>query len=129
MRNPFLFFIDLVKQPLWVSLWVAILILANTASLLFWAAPLAKIIFFTFMASAIAMMVLYSYFGFEKILGIAHVFWIYLIPFILLQLAYADGIFLLYLVTLSVLLTISLVFDAIDVWKYFHDMRAKRHYR
>ncbi len=124
MRNPFLFFSDLVKQPLWMSVWVTILVLANTASLLFWAAPVAKIIFVTFMISGIAMIVLYSCFGFEKILGIAHVFWIYLIPFILLQLAYVDGIFFLYLVTLSLLLTISLVFDAIDVWKFFHEMRT-----
>ena len=114
MRNPFLFFSDLVKQPLWVSVWITILVLANTASLLFWAAPVAKIIFVTFIISGIAMIVLYSCFGFEKILGIAHVFWIYLIPFILLQLAYVDGIFFLYLVTLSLLLTIPLVFDAID---------------
>ena len=124
MRNPFLFFSDLVKQPLWVSVWVAILALANIASLLFWSAPLAKVIFITFMVSAMTIMALYSYFGFEKILGIGHVFWIFLLPYILLQLVHVDGKFFLYLVTLSVLLTISLVFDAIDVWKYFHDIRA-----
>jgi hypothetical protein len=124
MRNPFLFYSDLVKQPLWVSVWVAILALANIASLLFWSAPLAKVIFITFMVSAMTIMALYSYFGFEKILGIGHVFWIFLLPYILLQLVHVDGRFFLYLVTLSVLLTISLVFDAIDVWKYFHDIRA-----
>jgi hypothetical protein len=123
MRNPFLFFVDLAKQPFWVAAWVALLALANIASLLFWAAPVAKIIFITFMLSAISMMILYSCFGFEKILGTAHVFWIFLVPVILLQLVYYDGIFLLYLVMLSILLTISLVFDVIDVWKYFRDMR------
>ncbi len=123
MRNPFLFFSDLVKQPLWVSVWVAILALANIASLFFWSAPLAKVIFITFMVSAMTMMALYSYFGFEKILGIGHVFWIFLLPYILLQIAHVDDEFFLYLVTLSALLTISLVFDAIDVWKYFHDIR------
>ncbi len=123
MRNPILFFTDLTKQPLWVSVWVAILALVNIASLLFWPEPLAKMIFITFMVSAMIMMALYSYFGFEKILGIGHVFWIFLLPYILLQLVHVDGRFFLYLVTLSVLLTISLVFDAIDVWKYFHDIR------
>ena len=58
MRNPFLFFSDLVKQPLWVSVWVAILALANIASLLFWSAPLAKVIFITFMISAMTIMAL-----------------------------------------------------------------------
>jgi hypothetical protein len=123
MRNPFLFFVDLAKQPLWVSMWVAILALANLASLLFWAAPIAKIIFIVFLLSATAMMIFYSCFGFEKILGIAHIFWVFLVPFMLLELAYYDGIFFLYLVTLSILLSVSLVFDAIDVWKYFRETR------
>jgi len=122
MRNPFLFFIDLVRQPARVWVWVGVLILANMASILFWAAPLAKIIFLTFIISAACMMVLYSAFGFEKILSAAHVFWIYLVPFILLQLESAGGIFFWYLVVLSLLLTISLVLDAIDLWKYFRSM-------
>ena len=124
MRNPFLFFDALVKQPLWVPVWVALLALANIASLFFWSAPLAKLIFIAFMASAMAIMALYSYFGFEKILGMGHVFWVFLLPYILLQLEYVEGIFFMYLVTLSVFLTISLVFDTIDVWKYIHDKRA-----
>lgn len=124
MRNPILFFIDLAKQPLWVSVWVLVLALVNVASLLFWPAVLAKVIFVTFMLSALAMMALYSYFGFEKILGIGHIFWVILLPYILLQVAHTDGVFFLYLVVLSVFLTVSLVFDAIDVWNYFHDERA-----
>jgi hypothetical protein len=124
MRNPILFFTDLAKQPLWVSVWVAVLALVNIASLLFWPALLAKVIFVTFMLSALAMMALYSYFGFAKILGIGHIFWIILLPYILLQVAHTDGAFFLYLVMLSVVLTVSLVFDAIDVWKYIHGERA-----
>jgi len=124
MRNPFLFFADLQRQPLWVSVWVAILALANIASLLFWPALIAKVILVTFIVSALAMMAVYSYFGFEKILGIGHVFWVFLLPYILLNLQHTDGGFFLYLVTLSVLLFISLALDAIDVWKYFHNVRT-----
>ena len=124
MRNPILFFIDLAKQPLWVAVWVAVLALVNIASLLFWPALLAKVIFVTFMLSAVVMMALYSHFGFEKILGIGHIFWVILLPYILLQVAHTDGAFFLYLVILSVILTVSLVLDAIDVWKYFHGERA-----
>lgn len=124
MHNPFLFFGDLAKQPLWVPVWVAMLALANMASIFFWSVPLAKVIFITFMISAVTMMALYSYFGFEKILGIGHVFWIFLLPYILIQLAHVDGGFFLYLMILSVVLTISLLLDAIDVWKYFRDKRT-----
>jgi hypothetical protein len=124
MRNPLLFFSDLLKQPLWVPVWVAILTLANMASLFFWSEPAAKVIFITFMVSATIMMAMYSCFGFEKILGLGHVLWIFLLPYILLQLAHTDGTFFLYLVTLSIFLTISLMFDVIDVWKYFRDKRT-----
>jgi hypothetical protein len=80
VRNPFLFFVDLARQPLWVSMWVAILALANIASLLFWSALTAKVILITFMLSALMMMALYSYYGFVKILGIGHIFWVVLLP-------------------------------------------------
>lgn len=125
MRNPFHFFSALVKQPLWVAVWVAILALVNIASLFFWSDPFAKLIFIAFMASAMAIMALFSYFGFEKILGIGHVLWIFLLPYILLQLTHVEGTFFLYLVILSAFLTISLVFDTIDVRKYIHDKRTK----
>jgi hypothetical protein len=123
MRNPFLFFKDLLSQPPRVSALVVILALANIASLLFWAEPLAKIIFVTFILSSMAKIILYSCFGFEKILGIAHIFWLYLIPFIVLQLVYMEGVFLVYLVVLALLLCISLVYDAIDIWRYFRELR------
>lgn len=123
MRNPFLFFKDLLSQPLRVSALVVILAIANLASLLFWAEPLAKIIFITFILSSTAKIILYSCFGFEKILGIAHIFWLYLIPFIVLQLVYMEGVFLVYLVVLALLLCISLVYDAIDIWRYFRELR------
>ena len=124
MHNPFLFFRDLARQPLWVSIWVALLAAANLASIFFWPDPLAKTIFVTFMVSAAAMMVLYSYFGFEKILGAGHVLWIFLLPYILLELPRVDEHFSLYLSALSVLIAISLVFDIVDVWKYLSGWRA-----
>jgi hypothetical protein len=124
IRNPLLFFVDLARQPLWVSIWVVILALANIACLLFWPALVAKLILITFLLSALMMMALYSYYGFEKILGLGHVLWVFLLPYIILQLPHADGGLLWYLVALSILLTISLVLDTVDIWKHFHDRRT-----
>jgi len=121
MRNPCLFFKDLLRQPIRVSAWVAILAFANMASILFWASPLAKIIFVTFILSASAKLVLYSCFGYEKILAAAHIFWIYLVPFIVLQLVYAQGVFLIYLTVLVLLLTAALVVDARALWRFFRE--------
>ncbi|MCH8846458.1 MAG: hypothetical protein IIC11_06960 [Proteobacteria bacterium] len=119
MRNPFRFFTELMQQPIWISLWVVFLMIINVASILFWNEPLAKVIFVTFMLSAIFMMGLYSRFGFEKILGMGHVLWIPLLVYVLMEVQAANDAFKIYLIILSVTFVVSLVFDIVDVWKYF----------
>ena len=118
MRNPFRFFTELMQQPIWISLWVVSLMIINVASILFWIEPLAKVIFVTFMLSAIFMMGLYSRFGFEKILGMGHVLWIPLIVYVLMEVQAVNDAFKKYLIILSVTIVVSLVFDIVDVWKY-----------
>ncbi len=119
MRNPLAFFGELLKQPVWVVAWVFVQMGANLFSLLFWPEPLARIVLVTFLISAMLMMGLYSMFGFQKILGAGHVLWIPLLIFILVQLENTAGSFQQYLAVLSLILAISLVFDLVDVWKYF----------
>lgn len=118
MRNPFRFFTELMQQPIWISLWVVSLMIINVASILFWNEPLAKVIFVTFMLSAIFMMGLYSRFGFEKILGMSHVLWIPLIVYVLMEVQAVNDAFKKYLIILSVTIVVSLAFDIVDVWKY-----------
>jgi len=119
MRNPFRFFIELMQQPVWIPVWVLILIIINVASVAFWNEPLAKVIFVTFMLSVMLMMGLYSRFGFEKILGMGHILWIPLLVYVLMEIPTARDIFKSYLIILSISIAISLVFDIVDVWKYF----------
>ena len=123
MRNPFRFFIELMQQPIWVPIWVLYLMAINMASVGFWYHPLAKMIFITFMISAILMMGLYSRFGFEKILGLGHFLWVPLLAYIVAQIPAVEGGFQSYLVVLAVSIAISLVFDCIDVLKYFTNRR------
>jgi hypothetical protein len=111
MRNPFGFFIELLQQPVWIPIWVFYLMVINVASVSFWHEPLAKLIFITFMISAMLMMGLYSRFGFEKVLGLGHILWIPLLAYVLMQLPANEAS--------SVSIAISLVFDIVDVWKYF----------
>jgi len=65
-RNPFNFFTELFRQQIWIPIWVMLLMVVNVTSIAFWDEPLARLIFFTFMVSAMLMMALYSQFGFEK---------------------------------------------------------------
>lgn len=125
MRNPLLFFSDLMKQPTWIPIWVSALMVVNMASVAFWSEPLAKVIFVTFMMSAMLMMGLYAQFGFERILGLGHVPWIPLLAYILAQLKTAENGFQTYLIVLSIFIGTSLIFDSIDVWKYFSLKRVR----
>ena len=119
MRNPLRFFIELMEQPVWVSLWVLFLMLVNMASLAFWQEAVAQLILMNFLASAMLMMGLYARFGFTKILGLGHVPWIPLLAYMIIQIPAAEASFKRYLLVLSVSMAISLVLDTIDVWTYF----------
>jgi hypothetical protein len=98
MRNPFRFFVELARQPLWIPLWVSLLMLVNSASVAFWSKPPAKLILITFMISSMLMMGLYSRFGFTKILGLGHLLWIPLLLHVLTWLPHASGALQVFLV-------------------------------
>lgn len=119
MRNPLFFFVELFKQPAWVTVWVFFLMGINLASAIFWDEPAGRLVFITFLVSAFLMLSLYSIFGYEKILGLGHLLWIPLLGYLVLQLPIAQGAFKIYLITLSFSIGVSLIFDFIDVWKYF----------
>ncbi len=124
MRNPLRFFVELMQQPIWIPIWLFFLMIINVASLGFWHEPLAKLIFITFIISAMLMMGLYSRFGFEKILGLGHILWVPLLVYVLTQLPIVEASFKSYLVVLSISLAISLAFDITDVWKYFTNRKS-----
>lgn len=124
LRNPMGFFRDLLNQPVWVAGWVFVLMAVNLAGLAFWNEPLAKLIVVAFMLSAMLMMGLYTVFGFERMLGVGHVFRIPLLGYLLFQLQQAEGLFAGYLVVLSLVIGISLLFDIHDVWIYLSSNRA-----
>lgn len=119
MRNPLRFFIELMQQPLGVSLWVLFLMLVNMASLAFWQEAVAQLVLTNFLASAMLMMGLYSRYGFTKILGLGHFPWIPLLAYVVTQISAAEASFKRYLLVLSISMAISLVLDTIDVWNYF----------
>jgi hypothetical protein len=125
LRNPLRFFSDLLNQPAWVAVWVFALMVVNLAGVAFWSEPLAKIIVVVFMLSAMLMMGLYAAFGFERILGLGHVFWIPLLWYLMVHLQQAKGAFADYLLVLSLCIGISLLFDIRDVWIYVSSKRAR----
>ncbi len=124
MRNPFNFFLELIQQPVWIPVWVLFQMIVNIESVGFWNEPLAKVIFVTFMISAMLMMGLYSRFGFEKILAIGHILWIPLLVYVVMEIPASSGTFKRYLIVWSIFTVTSLVFDVVDVWKYFTSRKS-----
>ncbi len=124
MRNPFRFFVELIQQPVWIPVWVLILMIVNVASVGFWNEFLAKVIFAAFMLSAMLMMGLYSRFGFEKVLGMGHILWLPLLIYVLMEIPAGSDTFKGYLIVWSIFTVLSLVFDVVDVWKYFTSRKS-----
>lgn len=119
LRNPLRFFGELGRQRLSIVCWVYYLVLLNFSSGLFWSKPLAKVIFFTFIISASTIIGLYSRFGFRKIMGVGHIYWVPLVYFLFRQINDSGGGYRAYLIVLAVSITVSLVLDAVDAWTYF----------
>ncbi|CAA0120620.1 hypothetical protein [Zhongshania aliphaticivorans] len=120
MTNPLMFFVELLRQSMWIVIWVAILMAANLTSLLFWDEWLAKTIFATFLISASAMLLMFSMVGYQRVLGLAHILWIPLLYFVLREIPLAEGNYKIYLLTLAVCNGLSLVLDVRDVWIHFY---------
>jgi hypothetical protein len=70
------------------------------------------------------MMGLYSRSGFEKVLGLGHIFWVPLLAYVLTVLPTFESSFIIYLVIFSISIAISLAFDIIDVWKYLINRKS-----
>jgi hypothetical protein len=75
---------------------------------------------------ALAMIVIHMRVGFVRFLGVAHVLWIPMLVWIVMDLSKREPDFLLrdWLLLLIVVDTISLVLDCIDVARYIRGERA-----
>lgn len=120
-HNPMHFFTDLLKRPAYEIIWVFYMMVINLYAIRFWEEALAKVIVLVFFISSILLMGLYSKFGFTKILGLGHILWIPLLIYIAFSIGGASGSYLLYLILLSITISISLVIDIHDVWTYFKE--------
>ena len=111
----------LVNSPIHVRLWLMLLITANLVVPLFFLGRLeAQIVVGALLASAILMTILTGLYGFTRILGLGHIFWIPLLFFLWTRLGHipADNFFGVWLRVVMTLNAISLVIDVVDVIRY-----------
>ena len=118
----------ILKMPVQWQLWVMLLVAANLIAPLFFLPQLeALVVLGTFLASMALMTILTGRFGFTRIVGLGHILWIPMLAFLFTRLDSippVDG-FGIWIRALFLLNGISLVIDAIDVFRYLGGERRE----
>ncbi len=118
----------LFKMPLPWKIWLSLLIAANVFVPLYFFQQLeAQIVLGTMAANMALMTFLTSRFGFTRILGLGHIFWIPLLGFLLTRLGSipAGDAYGAWLRALILLNSGSLLIDMVDVIRYLAGDRAE----
>jgi len=122
------FMSGLLASPLWVKLWLGVLMAANmVVPLVYFDHLEARIVLIAFLAGFVLLVVLTGKFGFSRILSLGHILWIPLVLFLLgrLDLHAADQPYGLWMRSVIVLNSISLIIDVADVVRYIRGERAE----
>lgn len=113
----------IMMQPLWLQVWVGWLVLVNVAgALVFIRRPEAKWVLIAMVGNAIFMNWLFAEYGYQRILGLAHVvFWTPLLIYLWLRRRQWDLKSLggKWLAVLFATDLTSLIIDYVDVARYF----------
>ena len=116
------FMADVEKQPLWVQIWLNILGPVNFAAIFFvFKSRLAWIVLAAIALSFIGIMYLYAEFGYVRLLGLPHiVFWTPMLVYFWKAVPRLEpSWFKKYLYVVMGTNFISLLFDYVDVARYF----------
>ncbi len=118
----------ILRQPLWVRLWLVLLVTANLiVPLLYINRFEAQVVAGTLLASMALMTVLTAVGGFTRLLGLGHVFWFPLLYFLWTRLESipADDFFGLWIRAVMLLDALSLTIDVVEVFRYLVGDRAE----
>jgi len=128
LRGMMKFMRGLLRMSPWVKAWLGLLMLFNAFVPMFFL-PLieATIVLATFVASALLMGAITAATGFTRLLGLGHVLWLGLLPYLWGRLAAFDagspeGIWLRGLIALNLM---SLALDVVDVARYARGERTE----
>ena len=128
MKSLFEFPLGLWLMPIWVRIWVAILLLANgIVPFMFLDRPESMVIFGTMMGAAMLMMMLTALQGFTRLLGLGHFVWFALLWYLWTRLPHipASDSFGVWIRAVMVLNTIALVMDVVDVARWIRGEREE----
>ena len=119
------FLADFSQQPLWVQIWVNFLGIVNFAAIFYLRqSKLAAIVLVAIILAAIGLIYLHSQYGYVRLLGLPHiVLWTPMLVYFWKEMPkLAPSRLLTYLRVLTTTNFISLLFDYVDVARYFLGM-------
>ncbi|MGR3616023.1 MAG: hypothetical protein ACU0BB_08285 [Paracoccaceae bacterium] len=122
------------RLPLWVQIWIAVILVPiNAVPALFWlqgASAWGLISLLSVSGMALNLPILFKTHGFSKAMAIPHVLLWTPLVILLAQIVMQDGFVAsgslreMTLAALLVVNVISLAFDFVDAWKWWHGDRA-----
>ena len=118
----------ILKMPLHWRLWMMLLFAANAVAPLFLLQHVeARVVLLAFFANISLMTFLTARFGFTRILGLAHIFWVPMLGFLFTRLADipASDAVGIWIRTLFVVDGISLVIDTADAIRFISGDREE----
>ena len=104
-----------------LAVWISLLLLVNmVAPVIFITTREGQLVLAAAMVGAVIQMAIFSRQGFVRLLGVGHILWVPLLPWLWTRLGGLppEGVFALWMTAVIVLDGISLVIDARDVWAY-----------
>ncbi len=122
----FRFMSKMMKFPLVPRIWVMVMIMVNMAALYFIDTLEGQVVIGVFMVSAAMMIIRDAKMGFVKLLGLGHVLWLGLVPWLYFRLdgLTPDTLVHQWVMVVIAINGISLIIDIRDVVQYLKGDRA-----
>ncbi len=108
-----------------LAAWIALLLTVNMVLSLVYIGTLeGQVVLAALMAGAVTQASMFSRLGFVRLLGVGHVYWIPMLPWLWTRLGSTSGLFAYWLMAVIALDGVALVIDVADVARYARGERT-----
>ncbi len=108
-----------------LAAWIALLLIVNMALPLVYIGRLeGQVVLAALLAGAVTQTIMFGRLGFVRLLGVGHVYWIPMLPWLWTRLGSTSGLFEYWLMAVIALDGISLAIDVVDVARYARGERT-----
>ena len=108
-----------------LAAWIALLLIVNMALALVYIGTLeGQVVLAALMAGGVTQAGMFSRLGFVRLLGVGHVYWAPMLPWLWTRLGSTSGLFEYWLMAVIALDGISLAIDVVDVARYARGERT-----